>query len=294
MRPLLPVILVFLLVGPTSAEVVRLANGDELHGEIVEWAVDYVVIEHPQLGRVRLGLDQLDIDTGEPPNEGLFGTTFLRGWRRHFDLGLNGEEGNDRSMNIRAGMDFGYEDEFKRWSLTGRYFFNEQSDDDGDNNARVDLRRDWLFPGSRWFARAAFRYQFDEFESWEHRTVFTVGPGYHIVRRETFSLDGYVGPAFTREWGESESNQGEALLGLDLSWNVSERQTLTLSNQFFYLFSPEIGELRNLTIAEYRIAIAEDPALSLKLGFENEYETDVEPGDEANDLKYYLAVGIDF
>ena len=33
-------------------------------GEIVEWSVDYVVIEHPQLGTVRLALDDLKIDRG--------------------------------------------------------------------------------------------------------------------------------------------------------------------------------------------------------------------------------------
>ena len=52
------------------ADTLILANGDKISGEIVEWAVDHVVLEHPQLGRVRLTLDQLEIDTGTPPNPG--------------------------------------------------------------------------------------------------------------------------------------------------------------------------------------------------------------------------------
>ena len=52
----------------------KLANGDELNGEIVEWAVDHVVINHPQLGEIRISLEQLDLDTGEPPSPGLLMT----------------------------------------------------------------------------------------------------------------------------------------------------------------------------------------------------------------------------
>ena len=62
------------------ADTLVLANGDEINGEIIEWAVDHVVIEHPQLGEMRIELDELKLDTGTPPNPGLFGTRFMRGW----------------------------------------------------------------------------------------------------------------------------------------------------------------------------------------------------------------------
>ena len=57
------------LCAGARADTLVLANGDTLNGEILEWAVDYVVIEHPQLGPVRLSLDQLEIDTGTPPRK---------------------------------------------------------------------------------------------------------------------------------------------------------------------------------------------------------------------------------
>ena len=66
----------------SRAEPVVLANGDRLDVEVVERRVDYIVIEHPQLGRVRLSLDQLDIDTEDPPKPGIFGTSILTGWRQ--------------------------------------------------------------------------------------------------------------------------------------------------------------------------------------------------------------------
>ena len=171
------------------ADTLVLANGDTLTGEVVEWAVDHVVIEHPQLGLVRLSLEQLDIDTGTPPRPGLFGSNFLRGWNRSVNLGLNGKRGNSVSTNLTAGFNFNYADEFKRWRFNGRYFFNESDDGDHDNNARVDLRRDWLIPESTWFAFSSLRYQFDQFESWKHRTTLSLGPGYHLVDTESHELD---------------------------------------------------------------------------------------------------------
>jgi putative salt-induced outer membrane protein YdiY len=273
-----------------------LANGDEITGEVVEWAVDYVEIEHPQLGRVRLSLDQLEIDTGEPPPPGMFGTNFLRGWIRNVNLGFNGKVGNSESTNLTAGLNFSYDDEFTRWRLRGRYFFNTSDDGDNDNNATVDLRRDWLTPESRWFGFAAFRFQFDQFESWEFRNTLTGGAGYNLLRTadKAHVLDVRAGPSFTKDYAGSKNSKGEVLLAMDYTWNFASRYGVTFSNQFFVEAVPDGGEWRNLTLGEFTMGLTERPALNLRIGFENEYETSIDPGDKNNDLKYYLALGLDF
>ncbi len=49
------IVLVLCLCGAVvRADQLVLANGDRLNGEIVERALEYVVIAHPQLGRLRL------------------------------------------------------------------------------------------------------------------------------------------------------------------------------------------------------------------------------------------------
>ncbi len=292
-REVLVTALVLICMNASADEIV-LANGDKINGEIVEWAVDYLVIEHPQLGRMRLELDQLDIDTGKPPKPGFFDTGFMRGWNRSISLGFNGRIGDNDSTNLTAGFDFNYGDDFKRWRFTGRYFFDQSDDGDNDNNARMDLRRDWLIPESRWFGFTAFRYQFDQFESWNHRTTFSGGPGFHLVESEAHVLDTILGLAFTREFGERQSEKGEVLWGLEWAWTISKRQRFKFENNLFPEFSPSAGEFRNLTTAEYRFLITEDPSLNWKIGVQNEYETDIEPGDKKNDLRYYMALGVDW
>jgi putative salt-induced outer membrane protein YdiY len=180
------------------------------------------------------------------------------------------------------------------WKLTGRYFFNESSDGDNDNNARLDLRRDWLFPGRDWFAFAAARYQFDQYEAWKHRIVLSIGPGYSLVDTETHRLDVRAGPTFTREFEGAQNEQGEVLFGVDYEWTISSRSSLRLANDYYFRYAPEAGEFRNLTTAEWKLQISEAPSLSFKIGGSNEYESDPDEDDEANDLRYYLSLGLDF
>ena len=284
-----------LVFSHASADEIVLANGDKINGEIVEWAIDFVVIEHPQLGRIQLALDDLDVDTGKPPKKGWFDSGFMRGWNRNINLGLNGTIGDTDTTNLTAGFNFNYADEFKRWRFTGRYFFNRSDDEgDNDNNALVDLRRDWLIPMSNWFGFTAFRYQFDQFESWQHRTTFSLGPGYHLVKSEAHTLDTTLGVAFTREFGERQDSKGEAVWGLEYAWQISDRQSFTFRNDFFPEFSPSPGEFRNFTVSEYSIVLTKEPVLKWTAGIQNDYETDIEPGDKENDFRYYMALGIDW
>ena len=291
----LPVVCLLLALAPAvGADTLKLANGDTLNGEILRWGVDFVVIDHPQLGEIQLSLDQLDIDTGDPPSPGLFGGRFLRGWKRTVDIGITGRNGNTDTFTMNAGIRFSYDDEFKRWRLNGRYFFNNTSDGDQDNNARIDLRRDWLLPGSRLFFFGKMRYQFDQFEAWRHRTVLSLGPGIHLLEREGMQLDFRLGPAYTREWEGDTPNKAEALFALDWDWQISPRTKISVQNDFFLEWRPDGGEFRNLTLAEWNVSLLEKPALSLKIGGSNEYESEVDPGDENNDLRYYVSVGLDF
>jgi putative salt-induced outer membrane protein YdiY len=282
-----------LTAGVAGADQVKLANGDTINGEIVEWAVDYVVVEHPQLGRVRLELDQLALDTGKEPSRGLFDTSFLRGWTRRVELGWNGRNGDDNSINITASLRFAYDDPFKRWRLNGRYFFQD-SDDDADNNARIDLVRDLLFPGNSWFLRGSLRYQFDAFESWENRLIFSTSPGYHLVDGEKHKIDTTLGPTATREFGSSNTTKFEALWGFDWEWQIMKDLKFSLQNQLFTELVPDALDFRNLSIGRLEIRLMEKPDLAFVIGIENEYESNPDPGDQANDLIYNLSLGIGF
>ena len=123
---------------------------------------------------------------------------------------------------------------------------------------------------------------------------YLTGPGYHLVNRETHKLDTRLGAAFTREFGERNDDKFESLFALDYYWQPAERYSFSITNQLYTQTQPDFGEIRNLTIGEMKILLSERPALNLKIGAENEYETEIEDDDKHIDLKYYIALGIDF
>ena len=272
------------------ADTLVLQNGDKLTGEIVEWAVDHVVLEHEQLGTIRLSLDQLKLDTGKPPSRGLFDTRIMRGWDRKITAGWTGEAGE--STTIRVGLRFGYKDEFKRWKMTGRYFFNED-DDENDNNGRLDLARDWLNPNSRWFLRVGGRYQYDQTEEWKHRTTATVAPGFHLIDTESHTLDVYLGPVYSREFGSRDDDKFESIVGLDYDWQILKNLSFKLDNNFFTQHAPEAFDIRNLTIAELSFQLTEKPDLTFNVQLENEWEVEDEDG-VSNQLNYGVSLGLGF
>jgi hypothetical protein len=62
----------------------------------------------------------------------------------------------------------------------------------------------------------------------------------------------------------------------------------------FYPSLSDGGEFRNLTGVDWSLRIADALGLSLNLGVQNEYESDVAPGIEKNDLLYRAALMYDF
>ena len=59
------------------------------------------------------------------------------------------------------------------------------------------------------------------------------------------------------------------------------------------MYRPDAGDWRNFTRLNWALRIVENPALNLKLGIQNEYESNPDPGDKHNDLKYFLTLGMD-
>ena len=74
---------------------------------------------------------------------------------------------------------------------------------------------------------------------------------------------------------------------------MTERLSLDLSNSFFSQLSPNLGDLRNLTIGSISYKLSESPSLSLVLNGENEYELEDEDG-VSNTLNYGISLAVDF
>jgi putative salt-induced outer membrane protein YdiY len=283
-----------LLVGlvslPAAGATIDLKNGDQLTGEIVERTDTQMVVEHAVLGRLTIPLEQVKPPASE--NKGLFGTSFLAGWSRHFQVGLAGAQGNSKNTDVAAALDLDYSDERKRWAFDAVYQFGSSDGDTSQHNALLALRRDWLVGDSHWFFFALGRGEYDQFKSWRYRLHGAPGVGYEFVNTERWNLRGLLGPALTKEFDESEFYV-EALVGIESAWTFNKVHSLTFTNTIFPALN-DIGEFRNLSALRWRWRLAESPALSLNAGVQNEYQSQVADDRKHNDLRYTTALGIDF
>ena len=286
-------LMLWLAASLAHAETFQLSNGDRLSGEVVERTAERILLEHPLLGRIEVSTDQLELE--EPPNPGLFGTSFLQGWTRSAEVGFSGSDGNSNNQNLRAALRLDYEDEHKRWKFSTRYLLNRADRETDDHNARAEVQRDWLRPGSRWFLWGSSRTDWDRFQSWESRVSGFGGVGHEIIQSEAFDLRGRLGAGVTKEFGDEDDDlTPEVLLGLNGFWRISDEHSLGAHTVQFPSLD-DISEFRNITGVDWQIKLTEAGGLSLTFGIENEYQSDVDdPDSKQNDLKYHGGLQLDF
>jgi putative salt-induced outer membrane protein YdiY len=265
---------------------VELKNGDVVSGEVIERTDEKIVLQHPVLGRLEIPMEQV---TARSLHLGIWGTSFLAGWDKEVSVGFSGSEGDTDEADLLVGGDLDYADDRKRWQLRARYELSYTEDEKDDHNAQANALRDWLFEDSRWFAFSYTTYDFDEFEAWEHRLTTGGGPGYRIVPEGDFQLDLRTGPFIAYEFGDEDDARPEYALGFFGRWKPNDRHSITARNDYYQTL--DHAEFRNVSGFEWKLGIALTYGVSLKLGINNEYDSESE--DSKNDLKYYSALAFD-
>ncbi|MFW6336082.1 MAG: DUF481 domain-containing protein [Phycisphaeraceae bacterium] len=328
----LPVTLVATLAAADEArgDVVVLESGDVLNGQVTAQNEESVTLEHPLLGTLTLPAasvasvtvsPEVQAEAAEPAAEsqepaaattapaaatpaeeaggleepvkrGLFGTGFLQGWTREFEVGVFGEAGVSDSLDIIARVSTEYENERKRWLFDSGLLYGQDEGEQTDGEFDASLRRDWRIPEKPVFYFAQGGYDYDNFESWEHRVRGNGGVGYEFLDNETYDLNGRLGAGLLAEFGGSQDDDvvPEGLAGVDFSWNVREGHVFTAFNNFYPQLE-DVGEFRNVTGLEYTIEIDREEGLSFKVGVENEHDSN---DAEKNDLVYYSTLVIGF
>lgn len=277
-----------------SADKIDLANGDSIEVEVIEETDEMLIVEHPQLGRMEIQKSQLK--QPEPDAPGLFGTAILRGWNRRITAGLSGAQGNSEDFNVNAGITIRNETDTYRGLFNSAWFWSSGDGDRSTNNVFALYQHDFLFAESPLYIFLNTRYAYDEFQLWKHRVTGSGGLGYQIIKNDAIQLRGELGTGFN--WSsypfdflnpfppdvDTQNWKGEVVVGLVFGWNVVDGQKFVVDLTYL----PDIqawSEFRILADAAYEIALSERFDLSLKIGLNNEYDTEARP--ERNNLKYY-------
>ncbi len=307
------------------ADEVTLKGGDVIHGTVIQQDDDGVLLDHEDLGQIRIAPDRVasvlvapdetaqtedqpeaEPETGPPapshlvkePEFGKLKEFSARakenGWSSSIDVSLTSETGNTDERSFRMGFKLGRELSNVK-SVTDLSYYNKESDGEKtDDKLTIGLLRDQSFENSDWFFFMMGRYDYDVFESWRHRIGLHLGPGYKLIQKPDFWLDMRAGPGVRKEWGsENTDPKFEGLVGMGFEWKPTARQTYSFSTLFYPVLS-DFSDNRTRTTFDWDYLLSDEINLSFVLGILHEYQSVVDPGKDKNDTRIHTGIRYKF
>jgi hypothetical protein len=253
-----------------------LRNGDSIHGTLIEQNPNdgTTVLDHPQLGRLKLTAEQLKPAEAKPL------------WTSSLSAGLIGnEKDGDSSVSISFTGKTRYNDEQQKLSLSGS-FNASKSKDSGEalsidtEKGSAELRYDKPI-GSNLDLFALSSYQFNGTNDSGVNTVLgNIGVAFPLIKSETTDFTVSIGPAVQWSGGgitcASDSfcgnSYGGATLTADLSWKPWPTLKFGLQNQFTTVWATEVQPANTLT-AEVRYYPAVNSKLFTTLRVQSIYQS---------------------
>ena len=219
---------------------------------------------------------------------------FLTEWDSRLTLGLNGAGGNTDRQNYYVKLGTKYEDGRERWTINTQWFYGIASGEVTQNQFDSKLTKDWLQKDSPWFFFIKANYRYDAKRNWENRTSGFGGGGYTLAKTDDVELNTRIGFGGTYEFGNINEFTPEALFGGSVvKWQINDRSAISGETTYY----PSLQESANFRIESslewtYKLDLA--TGQSLKVGLENEYDSNTPQDTGNNDLRYYGAVVLNF
>jgi putative salt-induced outer membrane protein YdiY len=292
--------------GPVT---VKLKNGETVTGTFTSRGATTAQLKSAGLGVVNIPVAQIDSIVGPNavampytplPEAGLFGTDFLSGWSKSFDLGFMGQNGASESLALNTGLDFATTDVISdyRSSFGARYWLASTDGDKSVNAFRAYGKYDQYIPSvdPKFFIFGYGQYDFDEFQSFYQRVSLYVGPGYDFVKKDNYTMTGRVGVGFSQDFGREATDDFriEAYAGVDGKWVIeAEKQFFTYSMYYFPSLE-DFSDGRIVSNLAYEAVIDQAKGITVRAFFEHKYEFRTPDDTDHNNYKYGLNVGVKF
>jgi putative salt-induced outer membrane protein YdiY len=209
-------------------------------------------------------------------------------WDFGMELGVNGSEGNTQSFSLLASTSLQRKTEGNTFDLGLTYGKTQANGAETQNYALLNSRWD-LNMSPQWFLYNKDVVEYDEFKAFDLRLVVSGGLGYHFLKNEATTMTGRLGAGVSREFGgPDESWVPEANMGLDFEHQLSARQKVKVSSDYYPAWE-DFLDYRLLLNANWEILLDEETNLSLKLGLIDRYDS-TPNGREHNDLDYFITL----
>lgn len=248
-----------------------------------------VVSEREATRRAQPADEQADVPDPEP-------TSWTKGWTWKAFAGVNGASGNSENFSARLALDGERFTSKYETKLAFSYIYGTSDGNKDTSRGVASLKNDWLIEDSKWRVFGEAKYEYDEFQEWDHRVSAAVGLGYELYQDEdTTLLIGRAGVGGYYEIGEEADEEfvPEGLIGLELRHKLSENAKLNATTTYYPSFD-DFGEFRWQTNAGLEVVMDKDSGMTLNTGFEHRHDSEPGDGRKYNDLTYYMGLGWTF
>jgi putative salt-induced outer membrane protein YdiY len=232
---------------------------------------------------------------GEPPMPATPVPGFFdwKSWNKSVTFGLNGSAGNSDALSGHLTVGLDREINRHKTRLDALYRATQRDGESTENRLRVDVRHDWLPPEDgrwRWWIKGT--YEFDDFQSWDHRASGHTGFGYEMLKEPETSLVWRMGLGGSQTFGgENDDFAPEALLtGVDFARQIKQDQRVVFGTELFFDLR-EAEDYRVNSSMNYEITIDRETGMILRTGVDHRFES--EPGGQAerSDFNYFMSLG---
>jgi len=206
-------------------------------------------------------------------------------WDIGLELGLNGSEGINQSLSMRAGGHLKRKTDFWKFDTSLAYNKNSANGIETQNNALLDVRVDRLLGESPWTLFFLNQDLYDEFQAFDLRVSLNTGIGYQLLDTENKNLISRFGAGTSREFGGPDDSWAqEALFGLDYEHKLTSTQRLTAKVDYFPEWE-DFSRYRVVTDIGWEIDLDQPRNMSLKFSINDRYDS-TPNGAEPNELNY--------
>jgi len=211
-----------------------------------------------------------------------------KSWEGSFELGMDGTEGNSRTLNYRVGLDLERKNDIFGIEFDLDYNRKTSQSIETANQAFFTGRIERYFGKTRftWFVRNTLEH--DHFESYDLRVSADTGLGYKVIDNDSTELVARLGGGSSREFGAPEDVEAlwvpEMTVSMELEHKIGKRHKFKLAVEHV----PDVSDFTEYRInsrGSWEMLIDEEMNLSLKLSAVDRYDS-TPNGAKYNDIDY--------
>ncbi len=279
---------------PAPTQKVVLASGDSVTGVILAEDDEFITMQHPDLGvlkvpKIALAPPSAVIDVAVPEQ-----TPPPSPWSGTFEAGVNGSTGNTDNQNIRGAFVAKHKTDTRVIDLGFTYQRATQDNEVTANNSLTEGRVTWPEADSPWGTFVGASVQTDKFRDFDYRVGVNAGRSYDFEDTKDTWLQGRFGLGLSKDYGgDDDGVRPEGVLGIDYWHNLSATTKVTAGGEIYPILN-DLGQYRALARTAWQTQIADDSPWIFKIGLEMDYDSTAEGDVHKTDWDYFASLGYTF